>query len=134
MDSLYAVFHRGNSAPFPTNIPNAFSKHKHTRKQLLVSSRSPAVPWCPVDENEAQTHHHEGDAQSSKTNSQYFWSGGQGFIISRNDADVEDSGENENEAGSWCGTNDAKDAQNIGSKYHQHIDEGQQNEGDADMT
>lgn len=31
-------------------------------------------------------------------------------------------------------TNDAKDAQNIWSKYHQHIDEGEQNEGDGSVA
>lgn len=31
-------------------------------------------------------------------------------------------------------TNDAKDAQNIRGKYHQHVDEGEQNESNADVT
>lgn len=31
-------------------------------------------------------------------------------------------------------TNDAKDAQNVGSKYHQHVDESKQNESDGDVT
>ncbi len=31
-------------------------------------------------------------------------------------------------------TNDAKDAQNIWSKYHQHVDESEQNERDGDVT
>lgn len=33
----------------------------------LVASRWAADPCCPVDDYEAQTHHHEGDAQCSKT-------------------------------------------------------------------
>lgn len=31
-------------------------------------------------------------------------------------------------------TNDAEDAQNVWSKYHQHVDDGEQNESNADVT
>lgn len=38
-------------------------------KQHLVSSNSEAFPCCPVDNNEAQTHYHEGETQSGKAGS-----------------------------------------------------------------
>ena len=31
-------------------------------------------------------------------------------------------------------TNDAKDAQNVGSEYHQHVDEGEKNDSDGNVT
>lgn len=31
-------------------------------------------------------------------------------------------------------TNDAKDAQDVGSEDHQHVDKGQQNDGDGDVS
>lgn len=31
-------------------------------------------------------------------------------------------------------TNDAEDAQNVRSEYHQHVDEGEQNERDGNVT
>lgn len=31
-------------------------------------------------------------------------------------------------------TNDAEDAQNVGSKYHQQVDEGEQNESNGNVT
>lgn len=37
----------------------------------------------------------------------------------------------------WWGaalTNDAEDAQNIRSKYHQHVDEGEQDDSDGDVS
>lgn len=36
--------------------------------------------------------------------------------------------------GSAAPTNDAKDAQNVGSKNHQHVDKGEQSEGNGNVT
>lgn len=87
-----------------------------------MASMGITAPCCPVDYYEAQTHNHEGDAQGSKTESHYLRNGAQGFILLGNDAEVEDSREDENEAGSRRCANDAEDAQNVRSKYHQHVD------------
>ncbi len=55
-------------------------------------------------------------------------------LVFGNDANIKDSRGDENVAGSRCGTNDAEDAQNIWSKYHQHVDESEQNERNGDLT
>lgn len=94
-----------------------------------MTSYGKTVTHRPVDDDEAQTHHHEGYAQRSKadslgrggrsntgaqssatTRSVHKWdgvvgwsyqdlrSGAHGFFVFGNNTDVEDSGENENEA------------------------------------
>lgn len=59
----------GDSAPFTlaSSYPHFLSPY--TLKQHLVASYSMTNPWCPVYNYEAQTHHHEGDSQSRKTDS-----------------------------------------------------------------
>lgn len=63
-----------------------------------------AAPCCPINDDEAQTHGHEGDAQSSKTGSQYLGGGKHGFLLLRHNADVEDGREDKDETGGRCGT------------------------------
>lgn len=132
----------GSRTPF-THTPKwhtpLFLEHTLTqRHHRLVASDSETVPHRPVDDDEAQAHHHEGYAQRSKAGS--LWGGGgrhsggvsvqqqqpnqhmnggrwrrgssyqdlrsgiHGFLVFGNNTDVEDRGENENEARSWGGT------------------------------
>lgn len=65
--SLIVSSYWGDSAPFTLTSSYHSFLSPFTLKQHLVSSYSMTTPCCPVHDYEAQTHYHEGDTQSSKT-------------------------------------------------------------------
>lgn len=99
-----------------------------------MATTSIAAPHCPINDDEAQTHGHEEDSQASKASSHYLRGGAHGFLVLGYDADVEHGREDEDETGGRCGTDDTEDAQDVGGKDDQHVDEAEKDEGDGNVT
>lgn len=93
-----------------------------------------AGPRCPVNDDKAEAHCHKQETNPSEAGSQDFGEGAQWLLFFGYNANVEDSREDENETRSRCGTNDSKDAQYVGSKDDQEVDEKEQNESNGDVA
>jgi len=93
-----------------------------------------AVARCPINDDKAETHYHKQEAYSSEAGSQDFGDRAQWFLFFGYNTNVEDSREDENKTRGRCGTYDPKDAQDVGGKDDQQVDESEQNEGNGDVA
>lgn len=73
-------------------------------------------PAHPVNPNECQAHNHEYETQRRETRSLDFGSRVHRFLVSGDDADIEQPRKDEDQTGCSCCPSDAKDISNVGDE------------------